>query len=210
VCPECESQVRHRLLFAALRTLASVEAGHLARGKRILHFAPEPLLSRFLAGQAAEYRTADKFRTDVDMKLDISNMQGVADGSFDLVVACDVLEHVSDDSAALGEIHRVLAAGGWAILTVPQADSLAATYEDCAIATPEERKRAFGQRDHLRIYGDDFGHLFKARGFAITMVDARSFDPQMVRKHVLHPPILSDHPLATNHRRIYFGQKGEM
>ena len=43
-----------------------------------------------------------------------------ADASFDLAVALDVLEHVTDDEAALGELARVLAPGGRLLVTVPQ------------------------------------------------------------------------------------------
>jgi len=38
---------------------------------------------------------------------------------FDLVVACDVLEHVSDDARACGELCRVLKPGGRLIMSVP-------------------------------------------------------------------------------------------
>jgi SAM-dependent methyltransferase len=42
-----------------------------------------------------------------------------ADGSFDLVVSNDVLEHVNDPQQALRETFRVLRAGGEFLLTVP-------------------------------------------------------------------------------------------
>lgn len=42
-----------------------------------------------------------------------------ADASFDLVTALDVLEHIGDDRAALGEIARVLKPGGRLLATVP-------------------------------------------------------------------------------------------
>ena len=42
-----------------------------------------------------------------------------ADGSFDLVCATDVIEHISDDDRALRELRRVTAASGWLLLTVP-------------------------------------------------------------------------------------------
>ena len=41
------------------------------------------------------------------------------DGSFQLVLATDVIEHVDDDALALREIARVLAPGGKALITVP-------------------------------------------------------------------------------------------
>jgi SAM-dependent methyltransferase len=46
------------------------------------------------------------------------------DGSFDLVLATDVLEHVDRDAEAAGEIRRVLTPGGHALLTVPAFRSL--------------------------------------------------------------------------------------
>jgi predicted SAM-dependent methyltransferase len=156
---------------------------------------------------AGKYISADIDKEDVDMRLDMCNMSGVADNSFDLVIACDVLEHVPDDSAALCEIHRVLTLHGWAILTVPQKDNLPTKYEDHTVTTPEGRKEAFGQEDHLRIYGNDFGQFLEAHGFAVTIIDERNFDSRMVQEHVLFPPILSNHPLATNYRKVYFGQK---
>ncbi len=41
------------------------------------------------------------------------------DDTYDLVVACDVLEHIDDDLSALREWRRVLRAGGGVLLTVP-------------------------------------------------------------------------------------------
>jgi SAM-dependent methyltransferase len=42
-----------------------------------------------------------------------------ANGTFDAVVALDVLEHLDDDVAAAREIHRVLKPGGAAVIFVP-------------------------------------------------------------------------------------------
>jgi SAM-dependent methyltransferase len=42
-----------------------------------------------------------------------------ADGSFDLVTALDVIEHIDDDLGVLREIKRVLRPGGRLLLTVP-------------------------------------------------------------------------------------------
>ncbi|MGI9616191.1 MAG: methyltransferase domain-containing protein [Acidimicrobiales bacterium] len=42
-----------------------------------------------------------------------------ADGSFDRIIASEVLEHVPDDLAVMAELHRVLAPGGRLAATVP-------------------------------------------------------------------------------------------
>lgn len=43
----------------------------------------------------------------------------VQSSTFNLVLCTEVLEHIADDAAALDEIRRVLAPGGWLLITVP-------------------------------------------------------------------------------------------
>jgi SAM-dependent methyltransferase len=47
-----------------------------------------------------------------------------ADGTFDLVLATDIIEHVDDDGAALREIRRVLKPDGRVLITVPAFQAL--------------------------------------------------------------------------------------
>lgn len=42
------------------------------------------------------------------------------DDAFDVVIVSEVLEHIPNDRAAIGEIHRVLRRGGLAAVTVPR------------------------------------------------------------------------------------------
>lgn len=53
-----------------------------------------------------------------------------ASGSFDLLMACDVLEHVDDDGAALAELRRVAAPDGRLLLTVPAYSWLWSQHDD--------------------------------------------------------------------------------
>lgn len=46
------------------------------------------------------------------------------DGSFDLVLATDIIEHIDDDISALREIYRVLKPGGKTLISVPAFDFL--------------------------------------------------------------------------------------
>lgn len=206
ICPRCRSEVRQRLLLAATTRLPHLSLANIAANKRVLHFGAEPALREAFRHTASAYRTADLY-ANADLKLDISAMLSVRDESFDLVIACDVLEHVTDDRRAIREIYRILAPQGWVILTVPQKDGLAETFEDPTITDCCKRLEAFGQRNHLRIYGDSFPRYLEEALFKVEVVDRFSFDPAMAVHCVLFPPALSAHPLATNFRRVFFGQK---
>jgi SAM-dependent methyltransferase len=62
-------------------------------------------------------------------------------GSFDLVVALDVLEHV-DDRAAVDELARVLQPGGWAVVTVPAFPGLWSERDELAAHRRRYRRAA--------------------------------------------------------------------
>ncbi|BAZ53704.1 putative methyltransferase [Nostoc sp. NIES-4103] len=207
ICPNCCSDIRHRLLAASLSFTDDFSYKKLVQDKRVLHFAPEAQLKSTLRTYAAKYVTADFLDKRVDLQLDISNMHQIQDGEFDLIIACDVLEHVPNDSNAFKEIYRVLSVGGYAILTVPQKDNLAETFEDSTVVSLEDRERIFGQWDHLRIYGDNFNSIIEIFGFKVTVINKSNFPKEVVNKHILFPPVLSENPLATNYRKIFFAQK---
>lgn len=202
-CPKCGSSVRHRLLVAAHRHLEGLSFAAIYGGRRVLHIAPEATVGRLIRPVAAAYVRGDYLHEGVDIRVDITDMRDVADGAHDVVIACDVLEHVSDFRRALSEIHRVLSRGGLAVLTVPQQDDLPVTREDPSLITDEQRRQAFGQHDHVRMFGDDFTAELERHGFAVTLVDAASFPRHLVARYRLEPE-RSAHPLATNHRRVFF------
>jgi predicted SAM-dependent methyltransferase len=194
-------------MVAAMNSFEPLSFKHLVSNKKVLHFAPEPLLSPMLKFASNQYLTADFARDDTDLQLDMCDMQVLEDSSIDLIIACDVLEHVSNDTSAIKELFRVLKPNGWAILTVPQKDGLAQTFEDNSITTESGRLEAFGQEDHLRIYGDNFPTVLQTHNFAVTTIDEQNFNDETVKINVLFPPVLSSHPLATNYRKVFFAQK---
>jgi SAM-dependent methyltransferase len=63
-----------------------------------------------------------------------------ADGTFDLVLATDIVEHVDDDARAMKEIARVLSPGGIALLTVPAFQSLWGRQDEVS-----QHKRRYGR-----------------------------------------------------------------
>lgn len=206
-CPRCHSDVRHRILMSALSQIPSLSFEKIIGGKKILHFAPEWHIEKRLRKQARQYLSADLHNPRRDLQIDITKMTSIPAGAFDLVIACDVLEHVDDDHRAIQEIFRILSPGGYAILTVPQQDNLAETFEDPTVVDPDERQRLFGQWDHVRIYGDDFTNRLEAADFDVTMISSSDFSDGLVRKHILFPPVMSDQPLATNFRKVFFARK---
>jgi len=210
VCPNCGSQVRHRLFTATLDGQSNrpdLAEKQLLTGKEVLHFAPERQLRERIRIISKKHTTADFDRGDCNLKVDMSAMPSVKDTSYDVVIACDVLEHVPDDLQAMKELHRILRPGGMAILSVPQMDPPAVTDQDPSVTTEAEREERFGQKDHIRMYGDDFAERLSSTGFRVEVITDANFEPKVVSRLVLRPPIRSSHPLATNERRIYFCRK---
>jgi SAM-dependent methyltransferase len=153
-CPACgcHDRERHLLLYMNAEKLFL----HIG-GARVLHFAPEAHLQRFIreAGPA-EYVLADLFPSSPEIrKLDLQAITYPTD-HFDFVLANHVLEHVNDDAQALREIFRVLRPGGYAILQTPYASGLSRKFEDPAISSEGACLHAYGQEDHRRLYGRDF------------------------------------------------------
>lgn len=213
-CPNCGSCVRHRLFWAIINHSERFHIKHLFHQKQVIHFAPERSLKLKVKMVSGVYKTADACapgyehkRQNEDYIVDIAHMTTIPNESIDCIIAFDVLEHVPDHLNAMMEMYRVLRKQRYCILAVPQIDKLAITYEDLNITDPLERERIFGQKDHLRLYGEDFSDMLKKAGFIVTPVNEQSLPPELVKRHVLFPPVLSTHPLAPNYRKIYFGQK---
>jgi hypothetical protein len=178
ICPRCRSHRRHRAIALLLAR------GDLAGGT-LLHFAPEPLLDPVFERLPIERVTADLY-APADLRLDITDMD-LPDGSFDLILCSHVLEHVPDDRAAMAELRRVLADGGLALVLTPYRADLP-TYEDASITTPLDRMVAFGQQDHVRIYGTDLADRLREAGFEVEdRTPADLFDEAVVRRCELDP-----------------------
>jgi SAM-dependent methyltransferase len=152
-CPRCGAtdRLRHLKLYMEAE-------GVLTRmnGARVLHFAPEKKLVEMIqAALPREYVRADIQPAFPDMmKVDITQMSFPND-TFDVLIANHVLEHVDDLGAAMREIARVLAPGGFAILQTPYSLVLTRMFEDHGISTAQARLELYGQEDHVRLFGGD-------------------------------------------------------
>jgi len=178
-CPSCGSLERHRLHWHFM--VNKTDLLKSTRKLRILHVAPEAVFyNKFNGNHLFDYVPCAKFGegfTDEyptgTINVDITNIQ-FENNSFDVIYCSHVLEHVPDDLKAMQEFHRVLKPGGWAMLQVPLDKNRMKTYEDFSIVDPKEREKAFGQYDHVRVYGLDYIHRLQLAGFTVNQINYTS------------------------------------
>ena len=184
LCPNCLSLERHRLLWLYLHARPDLVTDRA----KVLHVAPEPIVARLLRSMAdIDYLSADLESDEAMVKMDVTEIQ-FPDASFDVIICYHVLEHVPDDRRAMRELKRVLAPGGWALLQSPLSPGLAETYEDWSITEPEDRERAFGQRDHVRLYGRDYGQRLREAGWEVDCVEfARTLSDAEIQRFSVDP-----------------------
>jgi len=162
-CPRCWSHDRERHLFLYMDAEGLFDKCH---GAKILHFAPEVWLSKKIISLSPDhYVKADLYPASLDIeKVNMLNIQ-YHDESFDFVIANHILEHVGDDIKALSELYRVLKPGGMAILQTPYSARLKHTFCDPGIDDEASRLEAYGQEDHVRLYGLDLFDRIESVGF---------------------------------------------
>lgn len=155
LCPFCGALERHRFLFGIYKKYFLNSDKPLS----IMHTAPEKCFSDIIQ----EYSNIDYFPIDISPELypythvykaDVTCLP-FEDESFDVILSNHVLEHIENEKKCLQEFNRVLKSNGKIFLTVPVAWENESTYEDSSIKTPEGRKKAFRQEDHVRLYGQD-------------------------------------------------------
>lgn len=202
VCPRCMSNARERFAYLYLRDRTTVFRGHL----RLLHIAPEPHLGpRLKALPGLTYVSGDLEARRVDVRLDVMKLP-FPDRCFDAIICNHVLEHVTDDRAAMAELHRVLRPGRPALLQVPIGMALENTVEDPAAVTDADRIRLFGQRDHVRLYAAaDYVRRLERAGFRITLRRAADcIDEDVIKRYAL----LREEPVFLCENRGTTGREG--
>jgi len=148
-----ELEERHWWFVGRRRVVLGVLEKHLPPGRRLDVLDAgcgggatlESLRSRYgsavgveLAEEAVEY-ARERGRNVIQGS--ITDLP-FADESFDLALALDVVEHVPDDGAALGEMFRVLRPGGALLVTVP---ALMVLWSQHDVANGHHRRYTVGQ-----------------------------------------------------------------
>jgi len=164
-CPRCNAKARHRRDWLFLESRTNLFTDNL----RLLHVSPKFSLSRrFVKMENLDYVAGDiRIRPNISVRFDVAALP-FPDDAFDAVICKHVLEHVEPDRKAMCELHRVLRAGGWALITAPVRLERP-THEDPAITAPEDRLREFGETDHVRYYGHDIVDRLEAAGFSVEL-----------------------------------------
>ena len=190
LCPGTLSLERHRLLWLFLER----ETKFFKKASKVLHIAPEqPLYKKFKQFKHWEYKTCDLNSPLAEIKADICNLP-FENNSYDLVLCNHVLEHVLNDKLAIRELFRVLKKGGVLIAQVPLDLNRKMTFEDPSIIDKAERKKVFGQYDHVRIYGKDYFDLLDSAGFESHCI---SFTEKLSKHEIKKFSLQTDHiPLA--------------
>jgi SAM-dependent methyltransferase len=183
LCWRCGSHERHRAQWLLHKRRPEL----LRDARSLLHVSPEWCLRERLARRPGlRYMTSDLDPSqDVDLRLDVTAMD-LPDDAFDAIICSHVLEHVPDDGAAMHELRRITAPGGFTLVMVPLALNRAATYEDPTVTAPEDRRREFLQHDHVRLYAPDIANRLRGAGFAVEVVDLHAeLGPDQAARHGL-------------------------
>lgn len=188
-CPRCGSHDRERHLIMYLRAAKLIDQ---MPGKAILHFAPEKHLRQLIKQtEPAVYVPCDLYPQSSDVqRVDMENIEFDAE-TFDFVIANHVLEHVNDVQRSLEEMERVLKPAGYAVLQTPFSQRLQSTWSDPGIDSPQARLQAFGQEDHVRVFGQDIFTTITKAGF-LSLVAAhkdvlQNYDSQKYGVNILEP-----------------------
>jgi SAM-dependent methyltransferase len=176
-CPRCNSKARHRRIWLFLQQNTNLFNDQLS----LFEVSPKYSFSRrFTQMVNISYVAADLYdRPHISFRMDLVEAS-LKSERFDAVLCVHVLEEIMDDRRAMEELFRILKPGGWAVISVPtRMDQV--TYEDPTITAPKERKRAFGEPDHVRIYGYDLKDKLEACGFNVQ-VDLADTVPLQTRE----------------------------
>jgi SAM-dependent methyltransferase len=174
-CPKCTSKERHRLLF-----LYMYDHGFFDRKLEILEVGPEYCWKRFLD------KLPNMYYTSFDLKAPQATIKGNIEHTnlpseiYDVIICYSVLEHVTDDFAAISELYRVLKHGATAFLHVPIKGAI--TDEDLTVTDKLEREKRFGQNDHVRYYGWDFIDRLVNAGFKVEV----NYYAESIPEYIVH------------------------
>ncbi|MEQ9507126.1 MAG: class I SAM-dependent methyltransferase [Hyphomonas sp.] len=173
-CAKCGSLERGRLVWMVASRL-----GLLRPGVNFLNLAPEPFMlsyGRRIIGESlvAGDFSPQNFNASAGpiIRVDLcEDRLPFDDNSLDVIMHNHVLEHVCCSvPQVIQKLNRLLKPGGYHLISIPLFPGRKSE-EDLSEISPDEKKRRFGQNDHVRLFGDDFMEFFRAGGIATGLLD---------------------------------------
>lgn len=168
---------RHRFIWHYIQSNTDLFE---KKGISLLHISPEYCFyEKFKKIRDIQYLPVDKFEPGYDYMpltkdFDLLN-ENLEPEKYDFIICNHVLEHIVDDKTAIDNLFLLLKKGGTAIISVPILENNAPTYEDCSIISPKERRKHFGQWDHVRYYGTDISKRFENAGFHVKIIHSEKY-----------------------------------
>jgi SAM-dependent methyltransferase len=165
-CPACGASPRERFVNVCI----DLGLLRLPRSGTILHMAPseKSLVARFTHENRVVFGdlTPERYLGVRVQRVDLMDLSGL--GTFDIVYASHVMEHVFDDMAVFRNIYEHIGKGGEAWFLVPLHDN--PTIDGSPTLSARQRERLFGQWDHVRQYGVDLSHRLRSVGFEVAVL----------------------------------------
>lgn len=164
ICPNCGALSRSRALGEYVRK------NFKNQSEKILDFSPHRSLNDFFSSIFENYISSDfENQFYAQKNYDITKINE-SDQSFDLIICFHILEHIIEHKKAIKELKRVLKNDGHLLIQVPLKKGK--TYQDNSIISKQGRLKAFGQEDHVRIYGEDsLPLILNKSGFSAKPID---------------------------------------
>jgi len=163
-CPACGSSDRERWLKLVLEKKTNIFTGTC----RVLHIAPEASIEPLIrSNPLCDYYTGDYQAGKAMNIVDATNIQ-FKDCFFDYIIMNHVLEHIENEKLCMEEIQRVLKTDGVLILSFPVCTDMA-TDDDATVIDEDMRLKRYGQKDHVRLYGNDFKSRLERYGINVSI-----------------------------------------
>jgi len=176
-CPNCGSLERTRVLLEFLRN----ETDLFSESNSLLHIAPEDALKDiFKKSKKIEYINGDINKNFADEIIDITAIN-YPDNKFDYIICSHVLGHIPDEKLAIDELYRVLKSNGKAFILTP-IHPLNNTFENKNLIDEHDRLLNYGEKDLLRLHGQDFEERLKREHLNISKIDYRQHIPKEFAK----------------------------